>query len=154
MKIRIYTKMSPDNINLFVPIVYGNFIHLKYHPNLLHNPTEIKKLLNDKTFLGIFIFDDNKKILGYLIGKTMILNDGRKVFYISYIYVSKKFRNKKLGSKMLDIVHERKRNHDAIMLTCDTTDKLVLNFYLKRGYMLDFALRRYSKYDVLSKEIF
>lgn len=145
--------MCPENINLFIPIVYGNFIKLKYYPNLLHTFSEIKKLLMDKTFYGIFIFNDSKKILGYLIGKTMILNDGRKVFYISYIYVSKKFRNQKLASRMLDIIHSQKRDHDAIVLTCDTTDKLVYNFYTKRGYMLDFTLRKYTKYDVLSKQI-
>lgn len=153
MKIKIFHKLTNDNINLITPVIYKNFIQLHRYPELQHNIKDIKDILNDKTFFGIFIFDEHKKILGYLIGKNINLNDGRKVFYISYIFVAEQFRNKKLGSKMLDIVHNQKKNVDMIMLTCDTYDKLVYNFYIKRGYMRDYFLRKFTRYDILSKPV-
>ena len=37
------------------------------------------------------------------------------------------------------------------MLTCDSENEPVQNFYLMRGFMPDLILRRYNKFDVLYK---
>ena len=83
----------------------------------------------------------------------MDLADGRRVFYISYVFTSKPFRNKGFASKMINYVEAlaKEFHFDGILLTCDTENEEVYNFYLSRGFMPDLVLRQYKKHDVLYK---
>ena len=83
----------------------------------------------------------------------MNLNDGRNVFYVTYIYTSEQFRNKGIASKLLEKVDEivGKNNLDGVLLTTDIEDNITYEFYLKKGFMPDIVLRTYDKFDVLFK---
>lgn len=142
------------NINMFVDIIYNNFKNLAEYPDLKHNRTDIYNLLKSSTMKGYIVRQSNK-ILGYLIGEDMILADGRKIYYVSYIFITESFRNKKLGSKLIDIVINNSRllNFDGVMLTCDTEDSKVFYFYQKLGFMPDLVLRRYNRHDVMYLQI-
>jgi ribosomal protein S18 acetylase RimI-like enzyme len=95
----------------------------------------------------------NGAIAAYLIGEIIKLNDGRIVLYINYLYTSKYFRNRGLASKLIDVAEQivKAEKLDGLMLTCDTENNIIYNFYLKKGFMTDLILRRYEKYDVLYK---
>jgi ribosomal protein S18 acetylase RimI-like enzyme len=137
-----------------VNIVYENFIHLKKYPELNHNIKTIRETVANKDKIIILCFDNHyKRILGYLIGYNIVLNDGRFVTFISYIYVSTQLRSKGIGSKILNICFKESemRGCEGIMLTCNTQDKHIMKFYEEKGFMLDFNLRRYTKYDILFK---
>lgn len=140
-----------NNTNLFIDTVYKNFYYLSSDEKLKHSMQEIQRLLYSSNFKGFFI-KKNGNIIGYLLGEILYLNDGRKVFFISYLYVSKMFRKHGLASKLLTLVTNLTKNLglQAIMLICDTQDNQVHDFYLKRGFMLDMILRRYERHDVLS----
>jgi ribosomal protein S18 acetylase RimI-like enzyme len=145
---------TPKSFDKLVNIVYENFIHLKKYPELNHNIATIRETVANKDKIIILCFDnDYRRILGYLIGYDIVLNDGRFVTYISYIYVSNRLRSKGIGSKILDICFKESeiRGCEGIMLTCNTEDKHIMNFYEHKGFMLDLNLRRYAKYDVLYK---
>lgn len=145
---------NTPNVDLFVNIVYNNFKNLAKYPELKHTKPDIRELLKSPNMKGYIVRED-KKILGYLLGDVNLLADGRKVFYISYIYIAQTFRNKKLGSKLLELVinNSRTLNFDGVMLICDTEDQPVFEFYQKRGFMPDLILRRYDRYDVLFLQI-
>jgi len=149
MSICIYTKINKKT-NLFEKTIYKNFIHLAQHSELKHTEDEIHRLMTSQN-LQLYLYVLNNKIIAYLIGEIMTLNDGRTVLYITYIYTGSKYRGKGYGSKLMDTAEDigRQKKADGILLTCDTEDRKVFDFYSKRGFMLDFKLRQYTKYDVL-----
>jgi GNAT superfamily N-acetyltransferase len=146
-----FMKPSLDN---FVNIVYENFNDIANIPKLNHTHKQIKKILSSDNSHSIIIIH-NKQIIGYLLGETHILQDGRHIYFINYLYVAKKFRNKNLASSMMSKIKIWCRNKkiNFIMLNCDTNNKKVYDFYLKRGFMPDLNLRTYNRYDVLSTRI-
>lgn len=143
--------VDKPNINLFIDIVYQNFIDLSKYDKLKHTYDDIFELIKSSRFKGFFI-KDKKKIIGYLLGEVTMLSGSRNVFFISYVYISKHYRKHGLASKLLDLVIStaKKLKLDTVMLICDTEDDEVYNFYLKRGFMLDLIMRRYDRHDVLS----
>lgn len=135
-----------------IKVIYENFVHLSKYPELNHNIATIKKNINSNNKILILCFDNNyRHLLGYLLGYDIVLNDGRYVMFISYVYVSKHMRSRGIGKKFLHICFKEAemRRCEGIMLTCDTDDNHVMKFYENMDFMLDFNLRRYAKYDVL-----
>lgn len=149
-------QMKNMQLNKFIEIIFLNFEELSEIKELKHSKYEIFETIMKENSLFILCMNETlSKIIGYLIGYFIILNDQRKVFYISYIYVSKSHRNQNIGKTLLDICEKEtlRNKHNGVLLTCDTTKQLVMDFYSKKGYMLDFNLRRYSRYDVYYKQI-
>lgn len=150
----IVSKKNIDSskMDIFIDTVYNNFIELVNVSQLQHNKQAIRDIFKCGT-TQIYLILVNKKITSYIVGKIMTLNDGRKVLYISYLYTSPKFRKHGFASdllKMADIVC-KKNMLDGILLTCDSENIGVYNFYLKKGFMPDLLLRTYGKYEVMYK---
>lgn len=143
-------KKNP-NIGNLAQTIYNNFFELARYPILKHNKYEIHRLLTSPNLIMFAIYNGNNMI-AYLIGEIMKLNDGRNVLYISYLYVSSKYRNVGLGSALLNkaIVRASLLNANTVILIVDTEDQKNVDFYMKRGFVYDPYLRRYDKYDVLS----
>jgi GNAT superfamily N-acetyltransferase len=135
----------------FADTIYKNFIHLAKTEQLGHSKEEIMKLLTNENFIGFLVYDQDKKIIAYLIGEVKNLNDSRVVYYITYVFVCSKFRGKKLGSQLLDILISKCKEWGVkfILLTCDKYDKKVYHFYIKRGFSKDPILGNDSRHQVL-----
>jgi GNAT superfamily N-acetyltransferase len=144
--------LQRQNKNLLVNIIYNNFLYLEPEPKLNHNTKAILDILNNKDVV-LFLFMKDSKIGAYLLGQIMILEDGRKVLYISYIFVSKSLRTKGVGSLLLKKAEQYAYTSycDGIMLIYDTRRKELRRFYDKHSFMLDFQLRRYQNNDVFYK---
>jgi GNAT superfamily N-acetyltransferase len=149
-----YSDLKNQNKDLLVRIIYNNFLYLEPEPKLNHKPEAITEILNNKDVV-LFLFMHEGKIGSYLLGQIMNLEDGRKVLYISYIFVSKSLRTQGVGSKLIKIAEQfaYQKYCDGIMLIYDTRRKELRRFYDKQGYMLDFQLRRYENNDVFYKVI-
>lgn len=145
--------MKQKDLSFFVDIIYNNFIELSYNEKLMHTRETIEKNLKDDNSIIIIMLNDNKKIIGFLTANIMVLDDRRKVFYISYIYVAESERNNKLGTTLLregeKIAVENKCL--GVMLIFDTYKHELVRFYENRGYMLDINYRRYEQNDVFYK---
>jgi ribosomal protein S18 acetylase RimI-like enzyme len=139
------------NVHKFINIIYNNFYDIANQPKLRHNPNEIRRLLLSPKMRG-FIAKKNNKIVGYLLGEINVLVDGRVIYFINYLYVGTEFRKSGIASRMMDVAKAvaKKIKTEFIVLNCDTKNKKVYDFYLKRGYMPDLVLRRYDRYEVLS----
>ncbi len=149
-----YSDLKNQNKDLLVKIIYNNFLYLEPEPKLNHNPEAITEILNNKDVV-LFLFMHQGKIGSYLLGQIIILEDGRKVLYISYIFVSKTFRTQGIGSKLIKNAEQYayEKRCDGVMLIYDTRRKELRRFYDKHGFMLDFQLRRYENNDVFYKVI-
>lgn len=152
----IVTLTSKDLKNQYMTLlinnIYKNFLELSTDSRLNHNKAEIQKILESKGVVLFLILHENK-IIAYLVGEIMDLDDSRHVLFISYIYVVKFMRNKKLGNKLMSmaISYGIEQRCDGIMLIYNTSDRILERFYDKFGFMLDFHLRRYEKNDVFFK---
>jgi ribosomal protein S18 acetylase RimI-like enzyme len=154
MSIYIVSQSEKAKYNLvcFGQTVFYNFRELTNFPNLKHNIKEIMRTIKS-TKSTIIFFMNAGKVVGYLLGEIMKLNDSRNVFYVSYIYTSPQFRGKGIASRLLTTVDNfvAKNNLDGVMLTCDSQDEYVYDFYSNKGYMPDLVLRTYDRYEVMFK---
>ena len=145
-------ELASQRTDLLVNIIYKNFLDLSNDPKLNHNIESITKTL-DSPDAVLLLFMDKGKIGGYLLGEIMHLEDGRKVMFISYIFVAKYLRTQGVGSQLLNYIAKvaNVKYCDGIMLIYDTSQKKLRRFYDKHGLLLDFNLRRYSTHDVFYK---
>ena len=146
------SNLKNQDMTLLVNTIYKNFLELATEPRLNHNKTEIQKTLDSEGVVLFLILHENK-IIGYLLGEVMDLEDSRHALFISYIYVVKFMRNKKLGCKLMSLAISYGIEHrlDGIMLIYNTSDRKLERYYDKYGFMLDFHLRRYEQHDVFFK---
>jgi len=80
MKIEKFTSLK--NIDKLSKIIFLNFIELQNQVGISFSINEITRLLSSSRLIGWFLLDDNKNIIGYIIGETRTLNDGRYVYSI------------------------------------------------------------------------
>ena len=141
------------DISFFVQLIYNNFIELSENDKLMHTKEKIEENLKSDNSIIIIMLNNNKKITGFLTANIMELDDRRKVFYITYIYVAETERNKKIGSKLLNEAEKIgiKNKCLGIMLIFDTHQNNLVRFYEDKGYMLDINYRRYEQNDVFYK---
>ena len=154
MKLHIIKNINTSNCKKLIHMLYTNFIELKNHKHLFHTKDELTRLVLSKDTMVLYLMD-NGKIISYLVGELKILDDGRQVFFINYVYTAKKFRGKGTASYLIEYVKKicTDNNLSGILLICDTENEKVHNFYLTRGFMPDLVLRRYDRHDVLYKKI-
>ena len=122
----------------FASTVYNNFGYLSKDPEAQHNMNEILRLFRDENFVGFLVYLGNK-IVAYLVGEKKVLNDGRMVFYITYIFVSNKFRGKKIGTQLIGRLINRCKDWGIkfILLTCDVKNEKAYTWYKKIGFQED-----------------
>ena len=145
-------EIQNNDVTNLVRTIYMNFESLSENSTLNHGEDEIYRIITSPK-CQLFIYLVNKKIAGYLLGELMNLNDGRFVFYITYIYTGKRFRNKGIASDLLKLTEQKVKhfNLDGIVLTVDTEEPTLLDWYTKKGFMPDMLLRTYGRHEVLSK---
>ena len=109
-----------------------------FEDNIDFSVESISNILDSSALIGWFLLDNDNKIIGYLIGKTQGLNDGRFVYYISYFYIVNKYRNKGLGTRMLLTCMEyiKNQNISNIMLITKNNSN-AHKLYSKLGFDID-----------------
>ena len=150
-----HPQLSKQDKTILISTIYNNFVELADEPKLMHTPDNIKRILDSKDAL-LLVALDLGKIVGYVLAEIMYLEDGRKVVFVSYIYVAEKYRNKYLGTELMGRIFDFGTQNfcDGVMLIYDSTNRQLRKFYEKLGFMLDFNLRRYEKHDVFYKVLY
>lgn len=136
--------------NIFTDIIFNNFIDLINYPYVKHTRNDIQNLLSSEQMLG-YIVKYSEKIIAYMFGEVSQMPDGRNAYYLSYIYVAPKYQHLKIGTLLLNkiIGHCKHYGIPFIVLTCDTKDIRVMNFYKKFGFIIDPVLKNGKRHDVL-----
>ena len=62
--------------------------------------SDFEKIASLNPEVVLLLAMDKKQIVGYLLAEIMTLEDGRKVLFISYLYVAPTMRNKGLGKTL------------------------------------------------------
>lgn len=139
-----------QNVKIYTEIIYHNFIELAQHTYVKHTREDIYRLLTSDQMFGYIVIYSNK-IIAYLFGEISLMPDGRNAYYLSYIYVSPKYQHLHLGTELLSLLinHCKHFGIPFIVLTCDTEDVKVMNFYAKFGFISDPVLKNNRRHDVL-----
>jgi ribosomal protein S18 acetylase RimI-like enzyme len=154
MKIQRFDQLY--NKDRLAKIIFLNFFNLQYEDNIDFSIESIIDILNSPALIGWFLLDNDNKIIGYLIGKSQGLDDGRFVYYISYFYIVNKFRNKGLGTRMLLTCMEyiKNQNISNIMLITKNNSK-AHKLYASLGFDTDPIIKIKNKdYIIISNYSF
>jgi len=146
--------LNESRSNKISNMVFSNFSFLDKYPHLNHNIKEINKIINSTTSHTLLYTLDGS-IVAYVMCDIMNLKDGRKVLYIDYIFVVPQFRHAGIGKKMLTYTFNtaKQNNLSGVMLTSDSQDQYVYNWYLDYGFMPDVLLRTYNRHEILYKAL-
>ena len=121
----------------------------------------MKRLFNNKNTILISIVKENY-VIGYLMGEFLNLGeisllDERSVFYITYIYIEKNYRDKKYGQKLINKLYSfiKTKNYiiDGYMLRFNYDDEKLKYFYEKNNFFKDLILSTNTEFDVFFKKI-
>jgi len=145
MKIERFTQLK--NIDKLAKIIFLNFIELQYQPDIKFSIDDITATLVSSELIGWFLMDNDNKIIGYLIGINKHISDGRLAYYISYFYITQKYRNNGLGAKMLLIALDyiTSTNIKFVMLITKT-NSIAWDMYIKYGFLED-PIIKIDNYD-------
>ena len=152
-KIQIIQTEKINNPEILTNIIYNNFKYLKDVIELHHTPKEIEQSIkaNGSFNYLVYYMGNNSELIGYLIGNFKNLSDGRYVYYISYLYIIKKFRKSGIGTKLMNLLIEECKNDEVkfIILTYDTCDDKIIKFYKKYGFVKDLILgKNNTQYNI------
>ncbi len=150
MKIQYFTNVS--NLEQLSKIIFLNFIELQNQKGIVYSHDDIRTLLASPLLIGWFLLDDSGKIIGYIVGKKMNLNDGRYVYFIEYFFIIPSYRNKGYGKKMMLICIKKimELNISYVMLI---TKKISIAdiLYRKLGFVDDTIIKiTNDDYEVLT----
>ena len=137
-------------------IIFLNFFNLQYEENIDFSMQSIMDILDSPALTGWFLLDNDDKIIGYLIGKTQGMRDGRFVYYISYFYIVNKYRQKGLGKRMLLTCMEYvKDNNISNIILITKNNSNAHKLYSKLGFDIDPLIEIKNKdYVVISNYTF
>jgi ribosomal protein S18 acetylase RimI-like enzyme len=138
------------SIDIMAKIIFNNFPNLAKFSILKHTIDDIKRLLTSEN-LVMFVAYLGKKLIGYIVGEFMVLDDKRKILFISYFYVGEKYRGCKVGSHLLDLFIGQaiQQRLDGVLLIVDTQNTKIMNYYFMKQFMYDVQLRRYARHEIL-----
>jgi ribosomal protein S18 acetylase RimI-like enzyme len=149
-----YSDIQTQDINLLTDMIYRQFEDLSNQPKLKHTPRDIHNtLLNENVLLVLLM--EKEKMIGYLLSYIEHLEDGRRILFISYVYIAKQYRRRGYGDRLMSYVEDYadKNKCDGVMLIYDTENTKLNHFYEKRGYMPDLQLRRYDQHEIVYKYV-
>jgi ribosomal protein S18 acetylase RimI-like enzyme len=141
-----------ESVKVFSYTIYRNFDYYKQDQNMHHTLEDISKLLKSKDMYCLLVYNINHKLIAYLIGEIIKLDNGKMVFFINYLYVIEKYRNLGIGSKLLNIIIKRVQNWKihGIMLLVDSTNDYLNTFFANRNFHIDETHRRNERFEILS----
>ena len=84
----------------------------------------------------VFVAEIDKKIVGFLLSE---IYDLTKLSVLTYLVVKPKYRNYKIGTKLIDsyLKELKKRKIKLVSLFAPKSNKKSLNFYEKAGFKKD-----------------
>lgn len=134
MRLQKFTKLK--NIENLSKLIFLDFINYADAGITIFNYDFIKYNLSQPDLLGWFLLDDEQNIVGYLIGNTKRITDGRYVFFMNYINISDEYKGYGLSNKLLEIAIKEAKDLNIffIMTICEKNN---FNTYKNYGFIVD-----------------
>jgi len=136
-----------------VEMIYKHFDYLLNYPELKHSKSDIYKLFREPDFRGYLIYNKHGLLVSYLLGEEMISNDGRRIFYIAYLYTAPYYRKKGIGSLLINKCIDRSiniRGIKFIVLTINSLHQNTIKLYEKLNFHFDPIIDTVNPFMVMS----
>lgn len=140
------------NKNKYIEIIYKNFTNL-INTEVVHSKQDIQRILNSDNYYGFFLYFKNK-LVGYAISEISIIQDGRKVLFLNYLYISSVYRRKGYGKLIMNKVIDYTKNElgiNFIILIVEKNKISNINFYKKLGFVNENLFYNLKNFLVLTK---
>ena len=143
MKIEIPKMEDLNSINIIARQVHE--IHVNWRPDLFIsvdeaiNKDELEELINNGE---IYVAKENNNIVGYIIIEIMEKNNRkmryRKILEISNLGVEENYRNKGIGTELLNFIKNKalEDNCTDLYLTVNEENKNAIKLYEKFGFKI------------------
>ena len=143
MKIEIPKMEDLNSINIIARQVHE--IHVNWRPDLFIsvdeaiNKDELEELINNEE---IYVAKENNNIVGYIIIEIMEKNNRkmryRKILEISNLGVEENYRNKGIGTELLNFIKNKalENNCTDLYLTVNEENKNAIKLYEKFGFKI------------------
>ena len=143
MKIEIPKMEDLNSINIIARQVHE--IHVNWRPDLFIsvdeaiNKDELEELINNGE---IYVAKENNNIVGYIIIEIMEKNNRKmrykKILEISNLGVEEKYRNKGIGTELLNFIKNKaiENNCTDLYLTVNEENKNAIKLYEKFGFRI------------------
>lgn len=143
MKIEIPKMEDLNSINIIARQVHE--IHVNWRPDLFIsvdeaiNKDELEELINNEE---IYVAKENNNIVGYVIIEIMEKNNRkmryRKILEISNLGVEENYRNKGIGTELLNFIKNKalENNCTDLYLTVNEENKNAIKLYEKFGFKI------------------
>ena len=143
MKIEIPKMEDLNSINIIARQVHE--IHVNWRPDLFIsvdeaiNKDELEELINNEE---IYVAKENNNIMGYVIIEIMEKNNRkmryRKILEISNLGVEENYRNKGIGTELLNFIKNKalENNCTDLYLTVNEENKNAIKLYEKFGFRI------------------
>ena len=143
MKIEIPKMEDLNSINIIARQVHE--IHVNWRPDLFIsvdeaiNKDELEELINNGE---IYVAKENNNIVGYVIIEIMEKNNRkmryRKILEISNLGVEENYRNKGIGTELLNFIKNKalENNCTDLYLTVNEENKNAIKLYEKFGFKI------------------
>ena len=106
---------------------------------IYYQPMEFMYFVLSPSFDIFIAYSSDNTIVGYLLGEFQDKN-----FHIMSIGVLKKYRENKIGTKLLDYcIQNIKNNHQTISLFVHTENTSAIKFYKKNKFIIVRTLKNY-----------
>lgn len=104
----------------------------------------INESLKNNPFFNCYKYEENNKILGYICFEDLIDR-----IEIDYIYVKPKYRNGKIGSKLIDYLIDYciKKDKKNISLEVNEKNEIAIKLYKKYNFYEVAVRKNYYKND-------
>jgi GNAT superfamily N-acetyltransferase len=146
---KITKENASANIKLLNRVFYNQDLYDKV---LVYFVSKYNKSFFTQILLKIFsyksiefwgAFEKEKNELLGVVGAYSLKNDENYYFWLRWFCVDNKFRNKKIGVKLLDFIEKEAKNRGKTSIklyTCDIPDRqIALKLYDKRNYKITFV---------------
>ncbi|CAM3072013.1 GNAT family N-acetyltransferase [Streptobacillus felis] len=113
---------------------------------LKHNKENLKLKQKDPYKKFSYVVKENNKVIAGIIGYSVLW----KIFYIDTLWVKKEYRNKKIGTNLLNFILNKAKKYGCHIVHLDSFEFQGVEFYLKNGFeifgILEDSPKGYKEY--------
>ena len=102
--------------------------------NMIFNIDYLTNFINTPNTYG-FIAKDKNNIIGFAYAYSLVRPDGKTMFYLHSIGVLESYRNKGIGTKLLEYIvnYAKENNHSEVFVITDKGNPRACHVYEKIG---------------------
>ena len=140
-----FRKLNKKDNNFINKLISNEGVNYEEFSKIGWSINQIKNQFNKNVNMSFGLFYDNS-LISFIIGDLFII-EKKSEYEILLIYVSKDFRNKGLGTKLLNNIEESINCLNKIYLEVSENNLGAISFYKKMNFKNIYTRKDYFLFD-------